>query len=227
MADIISVGNKQDKWTIRVTELLNWLNDNKQAVLTAGNNITLTPLQDGTVRIDASGGSGGSSTLADLTDVNLSNPSNNQVLVYDATNQEWVNANQSGGGNYHCYSTTEQVIGEWIDGKPLYEVTIPFQHDNSWDGARTVINHGIADIETPVNIIGRAYNSASNALFPISIRTPSDAYTGDRNINSGLVIEFNSFGISNFALILGVGFIQNQITIDLVVTFQYTKTTDV
>lgn len=44
------------------------------------------------------GGGGGSSTLAGLTDVDINLPTNGQVLKYDATNQEWVNANESGGG---------------------------------------------------------------------------------------------------------------------------------
>ena len=29
-----------------------------------------------------------------------------------------------GGENWHKYSTSERVIGEWIDGKPLYQKTI-------------------------------------------------------------------------------------------------------
>lgn len=45
-----------------------------------------------------SGGGGGSSTLAGLTDVDLSSPTDGQALVYDATNQEWVNGTVSGGG---------------------------------------------------------------------------------------------------------------------------------
>lgn len=39
----------------------------------------------------AGGGGGGSSTLAGLTDVDLSNPSNGQTLVYIATSQKWEN----------------------------------------------------------------------------------------------------------------------------------------
>lgn len=49
-------------------------------------------------QIANSGGGGGSSTLAGLSDVNLSSPTDGQVLKYDATNDEWVNANESGGG---------------------------------------------------------------------------------------------------------------------------------
>lgn len=165
MADIIDVGNKQDKWTIKITELLNWLNENKQTILTAGNNITLTPLQDGSVRIDASGGGGGSSTLADLTDVNLSNPSNNQVLVYDATNQEWVNANQSGGGNYHRYSTTEQVIGEWIDGKPLYEKTIIANNISMSNGVQ--VAHNVTDFKMCVSLNVHLYDENSEITYGV------------------------------------------------------------
>lgn len=29
---------------------------------------------------------------------------------------------------YHKYSTTEQVVGEWIDGKPIYQKTITFSN---------------------------------------------------------------------------------------------------
>lgn len=31
-----------------------------------------------------------------------------------------------GGSNYHAYSTTEQKVGEWIDGSDLYEKTFVF-----------------------------------------------------------------------------------------------------
>ena len=40
-----------------------------------------------------SSGGGGASTLDDLTDVDISNPSNGQVLTYDDQNDKWVNAN--------------------------------------------------------------------------------------------------------------------------------------
>jgi len=42
------------------------------------------------------GGGGGSSTLAGLTDVDISNPSDRQALVYDASSEKWVNG--AGGG---------------------------------------------------------------------------------------------------------------------------------
>ena len=47
---------------------------------------------------NSSGGGGGSSTLADLLDVQLSSPTDGQVLKYNASLNKWVNANESGGG---------------------------------------------------------------------------------------------------------------------------------
>jgi len=44
------------------------------------------------------GGGGGSSTLAGLTDVNLTSPTNNQILKYDGATAKWVNGTGGGGG---------------------------------------------------------------------------------------------------------------------------------
>lgn len=43
------------------------------------------------------GGGGGSSTLSGLTDVDITNPSDGQTLVYNATSGKWENASSSGG----------------------------------------------------------------------------------------------------------------------------------
>lgn len=48
--------------------------------------------KDGKFQTSTGGGGGGSSTLAGLEDVNISSPSDGQVLRYDDTSGEWVNA---------------------------------------------------------------------------------------------------------------------------------------
>ena len=47
---------------------------------------------------DIPSGGGGSSTLYGLTDVNISNPTNGQALVYNATSSKWENQSIGGGG---------------------------------------------------------------------------------------------------------------------------------
>lgn len=68
------------------------------------------------------GGSGGSSTLAGLNDVQLSSPSDGDALVYDGTANKWVNGAGGGGGNadkveltqaqYDALSTAEKNNGK-------------------------------------------------------------------------------------------------------------------
>lgn len=57
--------------------------------------------------------------ITDLDDVTINNIQSGQVLAWNGT--EFVNVDQSSGVNY---SLDEQVIGKWIDGKPLYQKTI-------------------------------------------------------------------------------------------------------
>jgi hypothetical protein len=150
------------------------------------------------VEVDPSangGGSGGATNLANLDDVNISNPTDGQVLKYNETSEMWENGEGGGGGGggghtivddggtsltqrtklqfkgaytednstgnttevnvvremtraefdllsdsekvgminitdevgsgaYHEYSTSEQAVGTWIDGSPVYEKTI-------------------------------------------------------------------------------------------------------
>ena len=45
---------------------------------------------------ETGGGGGGASALTELSDVNISSPTNGQVLKYNSTTQEWVNSTDSG-----------------------------------------------------------------------------------------------------------------------------------
>lgn len=135
--------------------------------------------KDGKMRTNEGGG-GGSSTFADLDDISFNNLQNGQIPKYNSTTKKWENANESGGGGtvtdvevdgisvvnqsgvaeipaipdgLHHYSTTEHVIGTWIDGKPLYEKTCVFTLTQN--NGKTVKNysHNIANIETIVAVI--------------------------------------------------------------------------
>lgn len=79
-----------------------------------GNNITIDP--DGT--INATGGGGGSSALASLTDVNLSSPTTGQALIYDGTSAKWVNGN-GGGGSATLAGLTDVTVTSATNGQVL------------------------------------------------------------------------------------------------------------
>jgi hypothetical protein len=67
-------------------------------------------------------GSGQSLDTLNDVDIDSQTLADGQGIVYDAAAQKWKNGAVSGGG--HTYSTTEQVVGTWIDGSPVYEKTI-------------------------------------------------------------------------------------------------------
>lgn len=81
-----------------------------------------------------SGGSGEIS-ISDLEGVNISTPTDGQVLTYDETNSEWINADASGGSSSTEYSTSEQLIGKWTDGKDLFRRTFTINNwgSNDWN----------------------------------------------------------------------------------------------
>lgn len=63
-----------------------------------------------------------------------------------------------GGGSTHDYSTTEQVVGTWIDGKPLYEKVIV--KNNIEIQADVTIAHNISNIELVIDLKAFMKNSA-------------------------------------------------------------------
>ena len=94
---------------------------------------------------------------------------------------------EAGSGSSIEYSTTEKVIGKWIDGSDLYEKTIDIgaiEATLSKDVA-----HGIS-IGTLVSAQGSAYNSSTSMWFPIPY-VDNDAsyqrycYVTDTNVRVG------------------------------------------
>ena len=88
-------------------------------------------------------------SINDLSDVDITSPSNGQVLSYN--NGEWINANVSAGGGVD-YSTTEQDTGlKWIDGKSIYQCSYNPQQTFSIGSTWTNIIP-LSGIETLINL---------------------------------------------------------------------------
>lgn len=125
------------------------------------------------------------------------------------------------GGYAHHYSTTEHVIGTWIDGKPLYERTyyITSFSDLISGGytTNTIVNDSInADIAFFVNgycknTSGRAYSLSYDRYYSGSDKIIQETFVNNGSLYVVLTRQ-TAMGItlSNAA-----------------VTVQYTKTTDV
>lgn len=74
------------------------------------------------------GGGGGGHTIIDPNGSDMAQRAGLQFtgscsVTDDAVNDKTI-VNISGGGGSVNYSTSEQVIGTWIDGKPIYQKTL-------------------------------------------------------------------------------------------------------
>lgn len=113
----------------------------------------------------------------------------------------------------HKYSTEEQVVGEWIDGKPLYEKTLTdFSHTYN-QNTEYSISVG-SNIDKIMVQSGYIDIGSGNALLPLNFiltQVSNSIYCFPELINHTATLKLKSVGWS----FLGY-----------VITVQYTKTTD-
>ena len=161
-----------------------------------------------------SASSGGASTIAALNDVSLSNLQNGQILKWNSTSEKWENSNESGGSGSVEYSTTEKVVGTWIDGSTLYQRTwtntIP-----SWNAqiSGCLIASGFTDFEDIIDIRGR-YKAPNLKAYGTLNGLDVTAWRGDIHINTnGDILIYSENATNVNSLIGGTAY----------VTIQYTK----
>ena len=107
------------------------------------------------------------------------------------------------------YSTTEHVIGTWIDGKPLYEKVIDGGVLPNRDAKQ--IPHGISDLNDVIECKGWARNGSNRHVIPIvngsSANYQLGIYINNTNIVVGTDYDYSGYTISYYII-------------------RYTKTTD-
>ena len=110
----------------------------------------------------------------------------------------------------HC-STTEQVIGTWIDGKPLYEKVIDIGSLPQVANTAKNVEHNISNIDTVCLLRGVAKNS-SGTILPLPYIAPD-------NLGYGIQLSATSTYI-----VLRTGTDRSAFSGYAII--QYTKTTD-
>lgn len=73
------------------------------------------------------------------------------------------------------YSTTEQVIGTWIDGRPVYQKTINF--GQLPDTSIKTVSTGLDSSTRMIEAYGMAYRPSDGANFPIPLVAEMDNLT--------------------------------------------------
>lgn len=111
------------------------------------------------------------------------------------------------------YSTTEQVVGTWIDGKPLYRKVVDF---GQLPNATTKnVAHNINNLDFVVNAwaVAKRVDNNNITYFPIN-QARADSYEN----SIGLYLSQNNISIQT-----GIDRSNTYITY---VVIEYTKTTD-
>ena len=146
--------------------------------------------------------------------VQLIDDQNNNIYPISrglATNSVDTNAIQDGAVTSDkidsaTYSTSEQVVGTWINGKPLYRTIVSF--GKLGDNAPKNAPIGVRDIDTIVKIEGYATPGIWEFVsIPYATSTKTVGVTADRTtLYASVVGNFSSY--------------------DAYFTVYYTKTTD-
>ena len=121
----------------------------------------------------------------------------------------------SARGNWVEYSTTEQRVGTWIDGKPIYQKTI--NYGSTVSVGTTEKQTELADltslgIDTLVDMWGKFFSSGGS-MIKVFNSSPS-AMTVELYVSSNKLYLQSVRGSSTVTLS------------EIYVTIQYTKTTD-
>lgn len=132
----------------------------------------------------------------------------NNNLVYDAARDAELQAEWELTGNYIAYSTEERIVGQWIDGKPLYRKTIV--GTNKLSEGYSTIDHGIANI------------GDHKVIKEVEFQQPGTSW--GNTFSSTVAFAFvDSIGAVSIGFNIGANW-GNIFT--PVITIEYTKTTD-
>lgn len=113
------------------------------------------------------------------------------------------------------YSTSEKVVGCWVDGRPVYQKTINF--GALPNAAPKSVNHGISSLGNIVDAFGVFWNSSKvTGTIPYN----SVNQSGQSGTNSTVAMHLNA------TQVVLVTFIDLSAYTNCYITVQYTKTTD-
>lgn len=128
-------------------------------------------------------------TIKSFNDSKIGNPTNLNTTsknVVDAVNE--VHSNLS---NLALYSTSETLIGKWINGKSIYRKVIDF--GALPNNTQKNLNHNISNVDMFTNVYGIAYTSGYVYTYPLPLM-----YKGsDSNYNVELMVSKQSISMSS------------------------------
>lgn len=111
------------------------------------------------------------------------------------------------------YSTTEKIVGTWIDGKPIYQKTIDF--GAMPNATKKGVDHNISNLDKCISINGFEMYSSEGTFMPIPDGNPNSLNSSDGQTGT-YVYQGKVWVQSKMDKSAAVAYI----------TLRYTKTTD-
>lgn len=117
----------------------------------------------------------GTDTTMRLFSLTLGRTASNQLTVANVDRQGNLSSNPIGirritGIKYtvpETYSTNEQIVGTWIDGRPLYQKTITATTTSSLNTWQT-FPHNISNVDSVVDFTGRRFNPNLGETYDVN-----------------------------------------------------------
>lgn len=147
------------------------------------------------------------------TPLNAENLNQIQTNAENAINivQSNLNTTDQNIEDLTTYSTEEKVVGAWIDGKPLYEITLTGTKNA---GADLIIDVSNLNIEN-FFFAGGGLKSNAGIGYELSRYEPNGAWTRP---------QINDLGEFHFTTVEGLG--EEYVSGLVIAILRYTKTTD-
>lgn len=109
------------------------------------------------------------------------------------------------------FSTQERQVGVWTDGKPLYQKTIDCGY--APNNTTKQVAHGINNVDKVVNAVGTGWSETNFTFYPVPFVQRSNAINQIQ-----MTVDRDSIDIATGSNIFTA--------VAILVTLQYTKTTD-
>ena len=138
---------------------------------------TVTTLSGTVASVQTTANNASQTASSALNTANTANGKSDANSAIIATNTQDISTLETKVSNACDYSTTEKVVGTWIDNKPIYRKVINF---GALPNATTKsVNHGIANLGVVINIGGFISNTTDVDFYSIPLQ-----YKGnDSNFN--------------------------------------------
>lgn len=141
---------------------------------------------------------------------------------YLKSDGSWATPSGGGGGSGHTYSTSEQIVGTWIDGSNVYEISV--ENTTVRDGSISTsqsVSTGVSDIKELLELRGAASYGSNTSWLPFTFSDNGGSGLSNSRVK---IIAVGNDG--NVFFEIGNNYNGANCINKVIMTLRYTKTTD-